>query len=107
MEEGWIKEVWEAAKLAGPFGTMLMGLVAYLLNREREKLLVEKDSHLKALRELFDQHKDESDAFRERLVTALNNATIAITTNASNLDSIRNTLNILAGFLNRSDRRPR
>lgn len=53
------REIWEAAKLAGPFGTMLTLFILYHCNKERVK------------------YRDERDGLLERVLTTFNDGTEA------------------------------
>ena len=63
MDEGAFTELWEAAKLAGPFGTLLMMVVAYYINSERKRLMNGREDLL------------------ERVLTAMNASNEAIKEN--------------------------
>lgn len=43
MPETWLTDLWEAAKLAGPFGTLFTTILWYLERSERLRLGTEKD----------------------------------------------------------------
>lgn len=68
---GFLKELWEMAKLAGPFGTCILGVLYYLERKEKT-----------ALQARMDLKDDADEKYRaellERVLTAINSANNAL-----------------------------
>lgn len=76
--------IWDVIFKTGPVAAVL-GFILWRVNNERERLQKENNA-------LRVEMQAELKEVRERLFTALNNATIAITTSATTVESIRTAL---------------
>lgn len=97
-----IEKIFELIAAGGPSAiALIMALIAYKLNEERKEH-VKTITAMHAEKEaMFREWKEEYDAIRERILTALSNATIAVSTGSANMDSMKQTLQVLTAYVSR------
>lgn len=97
VDLGWALQI---IKDGGPAAVaLLMFAGCVILYRDNAKLRATIETMHDEKEAMFREWKEETDTRKERLLTALSNSTVAITTGAANMDAVKHSLNAIMAFI--------